>query len=67
MNETDKVGTTDSRRAARILDAAAKLYMTYGAKRTSMNDIATEAGMAKGTLYLSFKSKDELFHALIQS
>ncbi|TLD71283.1 TetR family transcriptional regulator [Phragmitibacter flavus] len=67
MSEATKSKATDARRTARILDAATRLYITYGARRTSMDDIAAEAGMAKGSLYLSFKSKDELFHALIQN
>ncbi len=67
MSELDRSGTAEARRTARILEAATRLYLTYGARRTSMEDIANEAGMAKGSLYLSFKSKDELFHALIES
>ena len=66
MRAEARSDTADTRRTARILEAATRLYLTYGARRTSMDDIATEAGMAKGTLYLSFKSKDELFHALIE-
>lgn len=67
MNENIRAETADTRRTARILDAATRLYLAYGARRTSMDDIAIEAGMAKGSLYLSFKSKDELFHALIEN
>lgn len=67
MIEEAKPGTADSRRTARILEAATRLYLAYGARRTSMDDIASEADMAKGSLYLSFRSKDELFHALIEN
>jgi len=67
MSKETTSDTADTRRTARILEAAARLYLAYGARRTSMDDIATEAGMAKGSLYLSFKSKDELFHALIEN
>ncbi|MEO3388880.1 helix-turn-helix domain-containing protein [Mesorhizobium sp. CAU 1741] len=66
MNEEVRAETADTRRTAKILDAATRLYLAYGARRTSMDDIAIEAGMAKGSLYLSFKSKEELFHALIE-
>lgn len=66
MNDKSRAETTDTRRTAKILDAATRLYLAYGARRTSMDDIAVEAGMAKGSLYLSFKSKEELFHALIE-
>jgi AcrR family transcriptional regulator len=48
----------------RILDAAQKLFVRYGVKRTSIDDVAREAGIAKGTVYLSFKSKAELFAAI---
>lgn len=58
--------STAAKRAERILAAAEYQFMTYGMRRTSMDDIAREAGLAKGTLYLSFKSKGALFAALAQ-
>ncbi|SHL11352.1 transcriptional regulator, TetR family [Bradyrhizobium lablabi] len=48
----------------RILDAAQRLFVRYGVKRTSVDDVAREAGIAKGTVYLSFNSKAELFAAI---
>ena len=48
----------------RVLDAAQRLFVRYGVKRTSIDDVAREAGIAKGTVYLSFKSKAELFAAI---
>jgi AcrR family transcriptional regulator len=56
-------GDADSRRAA-ILDAALQVFGQYGYRRTSMDDIAREAGIGKGTIYLSFAGKDEVFQAL---
>jgi AcrR family transcriptional regulator len=53
---------TDKRE--RILDAAQQLFVRYGVKRTSIDDVAREAGIAKGTVYLSFNSKAELFAAI---
>ena len=47
-----------------ILDAALDLFRQYGYRRTSMEDIANAANVAKGTLYIYFKSKDELFEGL---
>lgn len=47
-----------------IIDAALALFRQYGYRRTSMEDIAKDANVAKGTLYIYFKSKDELFEAL---
>jgi AcrR family transcriptional regulator len=58
-------GNAESRRAA-ILDAALQVFGQYGYRRTSMDDIAREAGIGKGTIYLSFASKDEVFRALSQ-
>lgn len=45
----------------RILDAAQALFWRYGLKRTSIEDVAHEAGVAKGTVYLYFDSKETLF------
>jgi AcrR family transcriptional regulator len=53
----------EARRAA-ILDASLRVFGQYGYRRTSMDDIAREAGIAKGTIYLSFTSKEEVFQAL---
>jgi AcrR family transcriptional regulator len=36
----------------------------YGYRRTSMDDIARAAGIGKGTIYLSFTGKEEVFRAL---
>jgi AcrR family transcriptional regulator len=58
-------GNTEARRAV-ILDAALRVFGQYGFRRTSMDDIAREAGIGKGTIYLSFASKEEVFQALSQ-
>src|SRR5438105_9724738 len=59
-------GDAGARRAV-ILDAALRVFGQYGYRRTSMDDIAREADIGKGTIYLSFASKDEVFQALAQS
>jgi AcrR family transcriptional regulator len=48
----------------RILDAAQALFLRYGVKRTAIDDVAREAGIAKGTIYLYYDSKESLFRAL---
>lgn len=58
-------GDAEARRAE-ILDAALRMFGQYGFRRTSVDDIAREAGIAKGTVYLSFASKEEVFQALAQ-
>ena len=58
-------GDAGARRAV-ILDAALRVFGQYGYRRTSMDDIAREAQIGKGTIYLSFASKEEVFQALAQ-
>lgn len=48
-----------------ILQAAARLIAHYGFDKTTMEEIAREAGVSKGALYLVWSGKDELFAALI--
>ena len=43
-----------------------RLFSQYGYRRTSIDDIAREAEIAKGTVYLSFKSKEEIFRAICE-
>ena len=52
-------------RANRILDAASELLQRWGYKKTTVDDIARQAGVAKGTIYLHWKNKEELFTALL--
>jgi TetR/AcrR family acrAB operon transcriptional repressor len=52
-------------REGRILDAAARLIMHYGYDKTTVSDIAQEAGISKGAIYLHFDSKEALFEALL--
>ncbi len=54
------------KREEKIIEAAIRLFSRYGVKRTSMNDLATEAGIARQTLYNSFSNKDEVLRATIQ-
>ncbi len=46
--------------------AALKLFSTKGYHKTTMQEIALEAGFGKGTLYWYWKSKEELYFALVQ-
>jgi AcrR family transcriptional regulator len=48
------------RRHRRILDVAKAHFEKYGYRRTVIDDIVREVGVAKGTFYLHFKSKREL-------
>lgn len=53
-----------SEKWARILDATLSLFLRYGVQRTSIDDVAREAGIAKGTVYLYFDSKIAFFAAV---
>lgn len=53
-------------RAHRILDAATELILRWGYNKTTIDDIAREAGVAKGTIYLHWKTREELFSALLR-
>ena len=55
----------NSERQDQILDAAAAVIIRLGYDKTSMSDIADEAGTSRGTVYLYFKGKEELFEALV--
>ena len=43
-----------------IIQAAIRLFARYGIRKTTMEDIARAAGIAKGTIYLHFKNKDDV-------
>lgn len=49
-----------------ILDGAKRVFMEQGFDAASMNDITRAAGVSKGTIYVYFQNKEDLFAALIQ-
>ena len=48
-------------RKEKILRAAKKRFERFGVKKTTMDEVAGDAGISKKTLYELFRSKDELF------
>jgi AcrR family transcriptional regulator len=54
------------RRAHRILDAATELILRWGYDKTTIDDVAKHAGVAKGTIYLHWRTRDDLFAALLR-
>ena len=61
-------GPIDRRLAAGVaiaLAAAAALLVRWGYRKTTIDDVAREAGVGKGTIYLHWKDKNELFRAAI--
>lgn len=53
-------------RPQELLSAALELFVEHGFAATRMDDVAKRAGVAKGTLYLYFSSKNELFKAVVR-
>jgi AcrR family transcriptional regulator len=67
--ELDKAATdarADGVKRRQIIDGARRIFLTQGFDAASMGAIAKEAGVSKGTLYVYFKSKEELFEAIVE-
>ncbi|MGD9346628.1 MAG: TetR/AcrR family transcriptional regulator [Candidatus Aminicenantes bacterium] len=47
-----------------IVDAAEKVFFSQGMENATMDDVAAEAELSKGTLYIYFKSKEDLYLAI---
>ena len=56
MSETEK----------KIIEAAIRVFVRYGARKATMADIASEASVSRQTLYASFGGKDDLIRASIR-
>lgn len=54
-------------RPGEIVDAAMRLWALKGFAATRLEDVAAEAGVAKGTIYLYFTSKEALFERAIET
>lgn len=50
-----------------LIQAARQVFMRYGYKKTVLDDIAKEARKGKSTIYYYFKSKDDIFKAVIDA
>lgn len=53
-------------RPGELLDAALELFVEKGFAATRVEEVAARAGVSKGTLFLYFTSKDELFKAVVR-
>jgi AcrR family transcriptional regulator len=51
---------------AEIIEAARRVFQKWGLKKSTMEDIAEEAGKGKSTLYYYFKSKEEIFDIVLR-
>src|SRR5215472_11853539 len=57
----------DSSKRRQILDGARKVFMDLGFDGASMGEIARAAGVSKGTLYVYFADKNQLFGAIVET
>ena len=55
----------DPAKRSQILKGAYRVFMERGFDAASMNDITRAAGVSKGTIYVYFRNKEELFEALV--
>jgi len=53
-------------RPEELLDAALAVFGERGFRQTTLEEVATRAGVSKGTVYLYFASKDDLFRAVVE-
>jgi TetR/AcrR family transcriptional regulator len=53
-------------RQAAILAAALKVFLQFGYRKTSMEDVAAAAEVSRQTLYLQFRNKERLFRATVE-
>lgn len=58
--------TDDSAKRRQIVEGARSVFLAHGFDAASMGEIAKVAGVSKGTLYVYFKDKDELFKAIVE-
>ncbi len=56
----------DQNRAENIILAADELFARYGYERTSIEDIARHLGIGKGSVYLDFRTKDEILFSILE-
>jgi len=60
-----RISKKPEERKGEILDAAELLFGSKGYSRTTINDILQEVGIAKGTFYYHFQSKEEVMDAIV--
>jgi AcrR family transcriptional regulator len=62
-----RAGNAMARTRAGLLEGALRAVARQGTRHTTMNDIAASAGVAKATLYNHFRTKDDVWSALVEA
>ena len=57
----------DSVKRRQIVDGATRVFLSQGYDAASMGEIARAAGVSKGTLYVYFENKEQLFDAIVMA
>lgn len=57
----------DPAKREQILEGAKRVFLKMGFDAASMNDITREAGVSKGTIYVYFQNKEDLFVAMVEA
>jgi len=65
--ENDQENTSKDEVKEQVIQAARLVFAHFGYKKTALDDIAREARKGKSTIYYYFKSKDEIFKAVIDT
>lgn len=65
-NEPAKRRRRKDARPGEIIDIALACFLEAGYEATRIDDVARRAGVAKGTIYLYFETKEQLFRAVVQ-
>jgi AcrR family transcriptional regulator len=60
----ERSGVDRQQRADRILDTARDLLLSWGYRRVTIDELARRAGVGKGTIYLHWRSREEVFQAV---
>jgi AcrR family transcriptional regulator len=65
LDAPPKVVEEEGTKRCQIVEGARKVFMAQGFDAASMNEIAKAAGVSKGTLYVYFQNKEQLFQAMV--
>ena len=66
ITSTSVVDAAHTAKRRQIMDGARLVFLEQGFDAASMGEIARQAGVSKGTLYVYFKSKEDLFEAIFE-
>jgi AcrR family transcriptional regulator len=64
--EASSTASDDGARRRQLLDAALGVFLEFGFRKTSMDEVARAASVSRQGLYLHFAKKEELFRAVVQ-